>query len=179
MASGLKSGSCGSCVLHQFLYGIRKLGAFAGPIVDALTFEVDCGRGSAGIVSTNHFYGAAIAGTILFNDYDTVIRLLAGAKTRQTNHQHSFILPFNPESFVGVFLRGGPQPSAGAHNSQRLSIAGIRIQASSPGKSSTASLKKKLAHKIFGKNRKQKSRKFPRAQDFYETKVFIRTVNKL
>ena|SRR5580700_10853628 len=78
----------GRC-LQKLFDAIGELSAFAGPIIDALTLEVDGSGVGAGVVGAYHFQGAAIAGTILLNDDNTVIRLLAGAKTRQTDHQHS------------------------------------------------------------------------------------------
>ena len=56
--------------------------------------QVDAGGVSAGIVGAHNFDGAAIAGAVLLNHDNAVIRLLAGAETRQTNHNHDESVPF-------------------------------------------------------------------------------------
>ena len=73
---------------EQLLNPVRELSSLAGPVIDALALDVDGGGVGAGVVGAYHFDRAAVAGTVLLNYNDTVVRLLAGAKTRQTDHQH-------------------------------------------------------------------------------------------
>ncbi len=68
--------------------GLGELGAFAGPVVDAVALEVHGGGLGAGVVGADHLDRAAIPGTILFDDNDAIVGLLTGANARQTNHQH-------------------------------------------------------------------------------------------
>jgi hypothetical protein len=82
--------------LEQLGNGDRELGTFAGPVVDALALDVDGGGAGAGVVGANHLDRATVAGAVLLNDNDTVIRLLAGAKARQSNHQHGEIFLSDP-----------------------------------------------------------------------------------
>jgi len=68
--------------------GLGELCAFTGPVVDAIALEVNGSGFGAGVVGTDHFDRAAIAGAIFFDDNDAVVGLLTGANARQTNHQH-------------------------------------------------------------------------------------------
>jgi hypothetical protein len=81
---------CDDCFVlgEELANGLGELGAFAGPVVDAIALEVDGGGFSAGVVGTDHFDRTAIAGAIFFDDNDAVVGLLTGANARQTNHQH-------------------------------------------------------------------------------------------
>src|SRR5580658_2844844 len=79
--SGRDRGRCG-VLGHQLFHDGRELRANAAPVGDALVLQVDSGRIGAGIVGAYDFDGTAIAGAVLFNNHDPVIRLLAGAKAR-------------------------------------------------------------------------------------------------
>src|SRR5579872_1257810 len=73
---------------QQLADGLRQLRALRGPVVDAVALEIHAGRVGARIVGAHHLDGAAVAGAILLDNNDAVVRLLAGAYARQTNHQH-------------------------------------------------------------------------------------------
>ena len=68
--------------------GLGKLCSLTGPVVDAVTLEVNRSGLGPGIIGADHFDRAAIAGAILFDDNDAIVGLLTGANARQTNHQH-------------------------------------------------------------------------------------------
>src|ERR1700722_17082487 len=72
----------------------RKLRADRLPVSDAVVLQVHGHGVGAGIVGADHLDGAAIAGAILFDAHNAVVGLLAGAKTRQTNHHHGDTVPF-------------------------------------------------------------------------------------
>jgi len=74
---------------HQLGNTLRELRTLASPVVDALALQVYRSRVGARVVGADHLDGAAVAGTVLFNYNDAIIRLLARANARQTNHQHS------------------------------------------------------------------------------------------
>src|ERR1700691_1180346 len=79
---------------HDLFHARRELRALAAPVGDPLMLQVHAGRVSAGIVGAHNLDGAAIAGAVLLNHDNAVIRLLAGAETRQTNHNHDESVPF-------------------------------------------------------------------------------------
>ena len=80
---------------QQFAYTIGELCAFRHPVINPLALQFHASWVGAGIVSTHHFDRTPIASAILFDDNDTVIRLLGGANARQTNHDHGDTFPFN------------------------------------------------------------------------------------
>ena len=102
---GSKLGRCRCCrdscrmLGNQLGHDRRKLRAHALPVADPLLLQVDRGWAGAGIVGAHHFDGTAIAGAVLLNDNDTIIGLLAGAKARQTNHDHGDSVPFRFRCF--------------------------------------------------------------------------------
>ena len=67
---------------------LRELRSLGGPVIDAVALEVDAGGVGTGIVGSHNLDRTAIAGAVLLNYNDAVVRLLAGAYARQTNHQH-------------------------------------------------------------------------------------------
>src|SRR6266481_6221976 len=82
-------------VLKQFGDAIGELGAVAGPVVDTVLFQQHACRVGTRVVGTHNFNRTAIARTILLDYNDTVVRLLARSKARQTNHQHRISVPFS------------------------------------------------------------------------------------
>jgi hypothetical protein len=81
---------------EQFSDAVGELGAVAGPVVNAIALEGD-GRGvRAGIVGSDDFDRAAIAGAVLFDHNDAVVGLLPRSNARETNHQH-WAKPFENE----------------------------------------------------------------------------------
>ena len=90
-------GSDGLSLGDQFLDAVRNLGSLAGPMIDAVALEQDGGGVGAGIVGADYFDGAAVAGAVLFNDDYAIVGLLAGAKARQTNHDHGKSFQTLPE----------------------------------------------------------------------------------
>jgi hypothetical protein len=88
--------------------GGSELSANAAPVGDAVVLELDGGRVGAGVVGSHYLNGAAIAGAVLFDDHDAVVRLLAGANARQANHNHGDTVPFSFNS-VAV-IRGWAVP---------------------------------------------------------------------
>jgi hypothetical protein len=89
---------------EEFADTIRHPGTIAYPVVDSVALEVECCGGGAGVVGSDDFDGSAVASSVLLNDNDTVMGLLAGAYARQTNHQHLGD-PLKKEN--GVFECGG------------------------------------------------------------------------
>src|ERR1700742_909048 len=73
---------------QQLADGLRELRSLRSPVVDAIALEVDAGRAGAWVVGAHDLDRAAVAGAVLFDNNDAVVRLLAGANARQTNHQH-------------------------------------------------------------------------------------------
>jgi hypothetical protein len=71
-----------------------KLRSHAAPIGDALVLQVNRGRVSAGIVGADDLDRTAVPGAVLLDNHDTIIGLLGGANTRQTNHHHGDTVPF-------------------------------------------------------------------------------------
>src|SRR5579871_3003374 len=94
-------------LLDQLGHGGRKLGADATPVADALVLQIDRGWVGAGVVGAHHFNRPAVAGAVLLNNHDAIVGLLAGAKTRQTNHDHGVTVPFKIQCLVrfGGLLR--------------------------------------------------------------------------
>src|SRR5581483_8147764 len=74
---------------HQLAHAVGELGAFADPVLHAVALQFDGGRGGTRIVGAYYLDGAAVAGAVLLNHDNTVVRLLTGANARQANHQHS------------------------------------------------------------------------------------------
>lgn len=106
---------------EQLADGLGELGAFGGPVVDAVTLQIDAGGIGAGVVGADDLDRTAVAGAVLFDNDDTVIRLFARTDARQANHQHrklSFRVLLNLE--VGV--RHGCGTDAPL---QSLNISGI------------------------------------------------------
>jgi hypothetical protein len=73
---------------QQLSNSIGQLSAIAGPIVDAVTLEVNGRWGCTGIVGAYNLYRTAITRTIFFNNYDAIVGLLTRSNARQTDHQH-------------------------------------------------------------------------------------------
>ena len=73
---------------QEFADAFRQLGADAGPVVDAVTFEQDSGGAGAGIVGSDDLDGAAVAGPIFFDDDDAIVGLFTGADAGEADHQH-------------------------------------------------------------------------------------------
>src|SRR6185312_9999816 len=67
---------------------IGKPGAVPDPVVDAVALQLKRGRRRTRIIGAHNLDGAAVAGTILFDDDNAVMGLLTGANARQANHQH-------------------------------------------------------------------------------------------
>src|ERR1700722_8842528 len=78
----------------DLLHSRRKLRALSAPVRNLHMLQLIAGRVSAGIVGAHNLDGAAFAGAVLLNHDNAVIRLLAGAETRQTNHNHDEPIPF-------------------------------------------------------------------------------------
>jgi hypothetical protein len=78
----------GGRLSHQLADAVRELSALADPVIDTVTLDFYRSRGGTGIVGADHLYRAAVTGTILLDDNDAVMGLLAGANARQTDHQH-------------------------------------------------------------------------------------------
>ena len=91
---------------EQLAYGLGELCALGGPVVDALTLEVDSGGVGAGIVGADNLDGTTVAGAILLNNDNAIVGLLAGANARQTNHQH-WVVPLKKSLDVFRVLRLG------------------------------------------------------------------------
>ncbi len=75
-----------------------NLSALGLPVLDAVQLQYDGGRFGTRIVCPDDFHRAAISRPVLFNDNDTILRLLARAPARQTNHQHGLVVSFPCES---------------------------------------------------------------------------------
>src|SRR5580698_6883447 len=86
-------------LLDQLGDAVGHLGALADPVLDALMLEGNGGWVGAGIVGADNFDRTAIAGAILLDHDNTVIRLLGGANARQTNHNHGDAFPFSFQNF--------------------------------------------------------------------------------
>jgi hypothetical protein len=78
----------GNVLGYELSNRLRELRALGGPVINAVAFEVDGSGISAGVVGADHFNRTAVAGAVLFNNDNAVVRLLTGANARQTNHQH-------------------------------------------------------------------------------------------
>src|SRR4051794_26874645 len=80
--------SGGRIGLEEPRYRIGRLRTVLQPEIDALALQADylylCDR----VVMTDHFHGTAIPGAFLLYYDEPVSRLLFGAETRHTNHQH-------------------------------------------------------------------------------------------
>src|SRR5208282_4563578 len=136
-------GCRGSCRVlgHQLFHGGRKPGADAAPVGDALVLQVDRGRVGAGVVGADHLDGTAVAGAVLLDDHDTVVGLLAGAKSRQTNHYHGDTVPFRFLCSVAVY---------GAASDGRRRIGGVLAKRKArqivrPAQDSTSKYRRKRA----------------------------------
>src|ERR1700722_6254709 len=121
---------CGRAVSRQQLgYAFGGLCSVVGPVLDALTLQIDGGRAGARVVRAHHLDRPAVAGAVLLNHNNTIIRLLPCTEASQTNHQHrrkSFQKLFPDGLKSGwVWDRDGwaGQLSSGTL-SQQLSIAG-------------------------------------------------------
>src|ERR1700727_501643 len=77
-------GSLGEDLVHP----IRHLGALRYPVLDAIALQFDAGGVGARVVSPDHSHRTAVAGALLFNDHDAIVRLFARTTARQTNHYH-------------------------------------------------------------------------------------------
>jgi len=93
---------CSGCLGNEFADAIGELGSLCGPIVDAVTLELDACWVGAGIVGSYHFDGTAVAGAIFLNNDNAVVGLLTRANARQTDHQHWECLS---KQFVWALLR--------------------------------------------------------------------------
>src|ERR1700680_833813 len=81
-AGGGWSGSLG----EQFVHPVRHLGALRHPVLDAITLQFDASRIRAGIIGPDHFHRTAVAGALLLNHHNAIVRLFARTSARQTNH---------------------------------------------------------------------------------------------
>lgn len=81
--------------------------------------EIDCGGAGARIIGTDNFNGAAVPGAVLFDHYDAVIRLFAGAYTRQTDHNHGEQVPFEIQSIAADCSESDPAGPRTRHNNGR------------------------------------------------------------
>src|ERR1700733_886080 len=86
--SVLSRGGCRAICRKQLGHAFGELCSVTGPVLYPLTLQVDCGGIGARVVSTHYLDRPAIAGTILFNHNNSIIRLLPCTEASQTNHQH-------------------------------------------------------------------------------------------
>jgi len=87
---------------YQLFKNRSKLRTDTAPIGDAIIIEHHRSRVGTRVVGTDDLNRTAIAGAVLFNDHDTIIGLLASAKTRQTNHHHGDTVPFEIQCSVAA-----------------------------------------------------------------------------
>src|ERR1700691_4015136 len=73
---------------QQFGHTLGELCSVAGPVLYALTLQIDGGRIGAWVIGPHHLDRPAIASTVLLNHNNTIIRLLPCTEASQTNHQH-------------------------------------------------------------------------------------------
>src|ERR1700733_14888424 len=71
---------------EQLVDPVRHLRALRYPVLDAVAFQFDAGRVSAGIVGPHHFHRAAVARAFLLNYHNAIVGLFARTPARQTNH---------------------------------------------------------------------------------------------
>ena len=79
---------CRRCLRQQLANAIGQLGSIAGPVVDAVALQINRRRVGARIVRSYNFDRTAIAGAVLFDNHNTIVRLLTRSNARQTDHQH-------------------------------------------------------------------------------------------
>jgi hypothetical protein len=72
---------------EQLGYTFGKLCSVVGPVLYALTLQIDGGRIGAWVIGAHHLDRPPIAGTVLLNYNNTIIRLLPCTEASQTNHQ--------------------------------------------------------------------------------------------
>src|ERR1700741_4240504 len=70
----------------QLADAIRHLRALRNPIINAIALEIDMCRRAPGIVCPHHLDRAPITRPFLFNDDNSVLRLFARTRARQSNH---------------------------------------------------------------------------------------------
>ena len=73
---------------EQLGHTFGELCSVAGPVLYALTLQIDGGRIGPWVIGAHHLDRPAIAGTVLLNYNNTIIRLLPCTEASQTNHQH-------------------------------------------------------------------------------------------
>src|ERR1700722_5960382 len=73
---------------EQFGHAFGELCSVAGPVLYALTLQIYSGRTGAWVIGAHYLDRPAIAGTVLLNHNNAIIRLLPCTEASQTNHQH-------------------------------------------------------------------------------------------
>jgi hypothetical protein len=87
-------------VLEQLGDTIGELRSIAGPMRNAVLLQQDARGIGTRVIRSYHLDRTAIARAVLLDHHNSVIRLLARSKTRQTNHQHRIFLPFGKLSKI-------------------------------------------------------------------------------